>query len=164
MIRVLGPAVALGAVYALTLASADPVDLLMGTALGAALVVGLARRLPETFDAPTLPLVQQASWFGIFVGAVLADIVTGTWDVALRVLHLRALGRPGIVRVPIGPRSDRGVAISALATTLSPGSVLVDVDWARRDLLVHVVDASDPDDVRRRHQHFYQRYQRRVFP
>lgn len=164
MIRVLGPAVALGAVYALTLASADPVDLLMGTALGAGLVVGLGRRLPGTFDAPTLPLVQRAPWFGVFVGAVLADIVKGTWDVALRVLHLRAVERPGIVRVPIGPRSDRGVAISALATTLSPGSVLVDVDWARRDLLVHVIDASDPDAVRRRHQHFYERYQRRVFP
>jgi multicomponent K+:H+ antiporter subunit E/multicomponent Na+:H+ antiporter subunit E len=42
--------------------------------------------------------------------------------------------------------------------------VLVDVDWVRRDLVVHVIDASDPDGVRQRLQRFYDRYQRRVFP
>jgi multicomponent K+:H+ antiporter subunit E/multicomponent Na+:H+ antiporter subunit E len=80
------------------------------------------------------------------------------------VLHLRRLEQPGLVRIPIGERSERGVAVSALATTLSPGTVLVDVDWERRDLLLHVIDASDPDAVRARLQRFYDRFQRRVFP
>jgi multisubunit Na+/H+ antiporter MnhF subunit len=38
--------------------------------------------------------------------------------------------------------------VTALAASLSPGSVLVDIDWDRRDLLMHVIDASDPDGVR----------------
>lgn len=164
MIRILRGAAGLSAVYAMALASADPVDLLTGALLGALLIAWLERRLPATFDAPVPPVVDQVLWFPVFAGAVLVDIVVGTWDVALRVLHLRRLERPGIVRVPIGGRSDRGVAASALATTLSPGSVLVDVDWVRRDLVIHVIDAADPDGVRRRHQRFYDRYQRRVFP
>jgi hypothetical protein len=31
-------------------------------------------------------------------------------------------------------------------------------------MLLHVIDASDPDEVRRRHQVFYDRFQRKVFP
>ena len=162
--RALPLALALGVIYALTLASADPVDLLMGAAAGGLLAAALGRRLPATFDAPSPPHARRLLWFPVFAGAVLADIVTGTWDVALRVVGLRRLERPGIVRVPIGERSDRGVAVSALATTLSPGSVLVDVDWERRDLLVHVIDASDPGAVRADLQRFYDRYQRRVYP
>jgi multisubunit Na+/H+ antiporter MnhE subunit len=100
----------------------------------------------------------------VFAAAVAADVAAGTWDVALRVLHLRHLDRPGTVRVPIGARTDRGVAVSALATTLSPGAVLVDVDWERREMLVHVIDASDPAAVCARLERFYDRFQRRVFP
>lgn len=164
MIHVLRTAPMLGLIYALTLASTDPLDLVTGTLLGAVLIAVLGRRLPLPFDPPEPPALQRLVWFPVFAAAVLWDVVTGTWDVALRVVGLRRLERPGLIRVPIGDRTDRGVAVSALATTLSPGSVLVDVDWERRDLLVHVIDAADPDEVRRQLQHFYDRYQRRVFP
>ena len=165
MTRTLRAAAGLALVYVLTLASADPVDLAIGALLGAVLAGLLRDRLrlgPGGHLRP--PLAQRAAWLPVLAGAVLADILHGTWDVALRVLHLRALKRPGLVRVPIAERSERGVAVSALATTLSPGTVLIDIDWERRDLLLHVIDASDPDGVRDRLQRFYDRYQRRVFP
>jgi len=66
--------------------------------------------------------------------------------------------------VPIGERTTSGVAVSALTTTMSPGEVLVDIDWERGVMLIHVLDARDPDAVRARHLRFYERYQRRVFP
>ena len=134
--------------------------------LGLVLVAYLARRLrPRRTAAPgPVPRLGRVAAFPLFVVGVLGDIVSGTWDVALRVLHLRRLEQPGIVRVPIGDRTERGVAVSALATTLSPGSVLVDIDWERRDMLLHMIDARDPDAVRERLQRFYDRYQRRVFP
>ncbi len=154
----------LGAIYCLTLVSVDPADLAVGVVLGAALTGLLARRLRPGPRSGRPPLLARIVWFPIFAGAVLVDVVQGTWDVALRVLHLRPLRHPGIVRVPIGERSARGVAVSALATTLSPGSVLVDVDRERGDLLLHMIDASRPDEVRARLQRFYDRYQRRVFP
>jgi len=77
-------------------------------------------------------------------------------------LGARSQARPGIVAVPVGERTPRGVAVSALCATLSPGEVLVDVDEER--VLYHVINASDPDAIRERHERFYRRYQRRVFP
>ena len=164
MIHVLRVGLGLGVVYCLTLASTDPVALAIGTALGMGLVVALGRRLePAPFGAPP-PFARRVLWFPVFLAAVAGDVVVSTWDVALRILHLRPVRHAGIVRVPIGERTDRGVAVSGMVISLSPGAVLVDVDWERRDLIVHVIDASDPDGVRARLQRFYDRYQRRVLP
>jgi multicomponent Na+:H+ antiporter subunit E len=157
-------ALGLGILYVLTLASDDPVDLVTGMLLGVVLVTLLGSRLRLGPDGSTAPLVRRAVWFVPFAGAVLVDILQGTWDVALRVMHLRRLDHPGLVRIPIGERSEHGVAISALATTLSPGSVLVEIDWDGGDFVYHFVDASDPDRIRARLERFYDRYQRRVFP
>ena len=164
MTPVLIPAGGLVLIYLLTLASGDPIDVATGAIIGVLLLFGLAGRLRVGHRMTAPGFAARVLWFPVFAGAVLGEIGRGTWDVALRVLHLRTADRPGVVRVPIGARSDRGVAVSALAETLSPGAVLVDIDWQRRDMLVHVIDASDPDGVRARLERFYERYQRRVFP
>lgn len=164
MMRLAAGAIALGVVYVLTLASTDPVDLATGVLLGALLIGLLGRRMRLAPVGHGLPALSRILWFTVFAAAVVADILQGAWDVALRVMHLRPIERPGVVRVPIGERSERGIAVSALATTLSPGSVLLDIDREAGDLLLHVIDASDPDAVRARLQRFYDRYQRRVFP
>ncbi len=154
----------LTATYALMLGSVDPWDLLFGALFAGAMLVAFRRFLFVGRPVGPLVLLRRALAFVPFVGAVLGDIVVGTWWVTLVVLHLRPLSRPGIVAVPIGERTRVGVAVSALATTLSPGSYLVDVDWERRVMLYHVLDASDPDAVEAAQQRFYRRYQRHVFP
>jgi multisubunit Na+/H+ antiporter MnhE subunit len=156
--------VLLCAVYALTLASADPLDLLAGVLLGVVLVATLRERLPRGGGGDGPSVLGRVTAFPLFVLALLADIARGTWDVALRVVHLRPVDHPGIVRIPIGDRTPLGVAVSALATTLSPGSVFIDVDLEAGVMLLHVIDAGDPDQVRAAHLRFYERYQRRVFP
>lgn len=164
MRRFAATVVGLALVYVLTLASDDPVDLAAGLVFGAALTALLAGRLAAGPAGALPPVVGRVVGFPVFAGAVLADVLTGTFDVTLRVLGIRRLETPGIVRVPIGERSERGIAVSALATTLSPGTVFVDVDRDRGDMLLHVIDASDPAAVREKLQRFYDRYQRRVFP
>jgi multicomponent Na+:H+ antiporter subunit E len=77
---------------------------------------------------------------------------------------VRPLRRPGVVAIPIGARSPTGVAATALAVTLSPGEVFVDLDAEGEHMLVHVLDAGDPEATRRRYARFYERYQRQVFP
>ncbi len=164
MIRLLLSLVCLTLVYALALASFQPWDLAIGAAISGMLLLWFRRFLFGERLQPLHGLLRRMLAFVPFAGAVLYDILAGTWQVVLIVLHIRPLPRSGIIAVPIEDRTPAGVAISALATTLSPGAFLVDVDWEQRVMLFHVIDATDPDAVRADQQDFYRRYQRRVFP
>lgn len=151
-------------VYALALESFDPWDLAIGAIVSSAL---LALAWPQVADENPPPrgnLFRRIIAFVPFALAVLRDVIFGTVDVALVSLRLRPLPMTGIVAVPIEERSPLGVAVCALVTTLSPGSVFVEVDDARNVMLFHVLDASDPDRVRTQQRLFYERYQRHVFP
>jgi len=163
MRRFVFPLALLTLVYALVLGSFYPADLVLGTVLSAILLFAL-----RGFALPGEPtpagLFGRLAAFFPFAAAVGYDVVVGTWEVSLVTLHLRPLGRPGIVAIPVGDRTPTGVAVSALVATLSPGEVLVDVDREGGAMLIHVMDAGDPEATRRRHEDFYQRYQRRVFP
>jgi multicomponent Na+:H+ antiporter subunit E len=99
-----------------------------------------------------------------FVIVVLWEVLVGTWRVALVVLHIKPIAKSGIVSVPIGDRTPIGVAILGLATTLAPGTLLLDIDWRNRVMLIHALDASDPDRFRAAQAQFYDRWQRHVFP
>jgi multicomponent Na+:H+ antiporter subunit E len=68
------------------------------------------------------------------------------------------------VEIPIGERSETGLAVSGIANTLSPGTVMVDVDVAAGSWTIHSIDVSDEDAVREDVQRFYDRYQRQVWP
>ena len=52
----------------------------------------------------------------------------------------------------------------AMVTGLPPGSFFVDVDRERGVVLIHVLDARDPEVFRRQQEDFYRRYQSKVFP
>jgi multicomponent Na+:H+ antiporter subunit E len=156
--------VLLAAVYVLTLGSLAPFDIAFGLAVAALLMFALRGRLPAPGEQHPPSLPARIIAFPALIGALLLDMTKGTWDVTLRVLSLRSLQSPGIVLIPIGERSPRGVAVTGLLIGLSPGSMLLDVDERRRVMLFHVIDASDPDAVRAHIDGFYERYQRRVFP
>lgn len=151
-------------VYALVLVSANPWDLAIGTAFAGAVLWTTRGFVFGDTAAPIVGLGGRVVGFLPFAAAVVGDIVRGTRDVALVVLHLRPLRHPGIVAVPIGERTPLGVAVSALVLTLSPGSFLVDIDHDAQTMLIHVLDATDPDAVRESYERFYQRFQRQVFP
>jgi multisubunit Na+/H+ antiporter MnhE subunit len=154
----------LAAIYLLTLASLDPWDLGAGLLVGAAIAIGLRRFLFAGEPLPARVLASRALHLPLYALAVGWEVVRGTWQVALIVAGIQPLRRPGIVAVPIGERSPTGVAVSALAITLSPGELYVDTDEEQGTMLIHVLDAGDPDAVRDRFQRFYDRFQRKVFP
>lgn len=151
-------------IYAFTLGSFHAWDLLLGVLISGGLYLLFRRYLFEKPAAPAPSWLKRTLVFVPFMGAVAVDTTRGTWQVMLIALHLRPLKRTGIIAVPIGERTPGGVAVTALVTTLSPGAVLIDVDWQRQVMLFHVIDASDPEDVREKFDYFYRRYQRRVFP
>lgn len=154
----------LAAAYLLTLASVHPLDVAVAVAVSACVLYGLRRFLLTDPPLPGLELLRRALRLPLFVLVVLREIVVGTWHVALVVVGLRPLAKPGIVQVPIGDRTPTGVAVTTLAITLSPGELLVDVDWSRGLMLIHVIDAQDPDRIRDRYERIYERFQRGVFP
>lgn len=151
-------------VYALVIGSFHPLDLLLGALVSAVLAYVFRGVVAGGGEGSGLGLPGRVVAFVPFSFAVTRDIIAGTWEVALVTLHLRELRKPGIVAVPVGERTPTGVAVSALVTTLSPGSFLVEVDRERDVMLIHTIDADDPEAVCRQHQEFYRRYQRKVFP
>ena len=150
--------------YALVLGSFAPSDLLLGAALSAALLFVFRSFVFGHPDHEAGSLPRRMAAFVPFVLVAIWDILRGTWEVSLVTLHVRELTTSGVVSVPVGERTETGVAVSALVSTLSPGTFLIDVDQERGTMLIHTIDASDPDAVRRAHQNFYERYQKRVFP
>jgi len=156
--------VLVAATYVLTLASLDPVDIAIGLAVSAAVLAGLHAFLLADPPLPARELARRAIRLPAFSLVVVWEVIVGTWHVALIVVGLRPLTQPGIVEVPIGERTPNGVAVTALAITLSPGEVLIDVDWSRGVMLIHAIDAAEPERIRERHAEIYERFQRGVFP
>jgi len=107
-------------------------------------------------------LAGRCAAFFPFVVAVVWDVLKGTWEVALITLHIKPLVEPGVVKLPVGERTSTGVAVLGLVTTLSPGAFLIEAN--DEFMLIHVIDASDPDAFREEREDFYRRYQRKVFP
>ena len=151
-------------VYAFVLASFSPWDLAFGAVLSGVLLYAFRGYVFGGKPAPLPGLLSRVFAFWPFAFAVVRDTIVGTWQVTQVTLRLKPIGKPGVVAVPIGERTPVGVAVSALVTTISPGAVLIDVDWDEGVMLIHAMDAADPGEVRRSHEHFYQRYQKKVFP
>jgi multicomponent Na+:H+ antiporter subunit E len=155
-------------VYALALGDLYALDLVFGAGLATALVL-VSRNFVFGADGAAAagkapPFARRILAFMPFCAVVLWEVALGTWEVALVTLRLRPLTRPGIVAVPIGERTVVGQAVWAITTGLPPGSFFVDIDRERGVALIHVLDASDPDAFRRHQDHFYRRYQSKVFP
>ena len=167
MIRLVAAVLFLMVVYCLALASVDPWDMALGALLAAISLAIFHNAVPpiqrKTGNGqPSWPV--RAIAFVPFAGITVWEILVGSVRVALIVSGVRKLEHPGIVAVPIGERSRLGVVVTSVTTTLAPGSIVLDVDWDRKMMLVHVIDASDPDQIRADMQELYDRYQRKVFP
>jgi multisubunit Na+/H+ antiporter MnhE subunit len=159
----------LGAViYGFTIGSTDPLDYLIGALF--AFVVGLLIKpfmresLVSVPGDPHPPVWQRVIWMPWFLFAVVRDIIIGTWDVLRYTLGFRSFENAGIVRVPLLGRTRTGVAVTAWATTIAPGSAFVDIDWESEEMLIHVLEADDGDNIREIYATFYEKYQKKVFP
>ena len=164
MTRALLSIVLVTLVYALVLASFAPWDLALGAVFSGALLYAFRGFVFGGRSAAQPGLLRRIIAFGPFLAAAVREVFAGTWQVALVTLHFRRLERPGIVKVPLGDRTQSGVAVSALVGTLSPGSFLIGINWEEGYALIHTIDAQDPEAFRRSRTEFYRRYQRKVFP
>jgi multisubunit Na+/H+ antiporter MnhE subunit len=92
--------------------------------------------------------------FGSALGLVLrfarAVFVSGLQTVAVIVTSGRPGGEPPpsrLIRARFAPMTERGAALLGAMVSLTPGTTTIDIDMERRELLLHVLDASDPEAV-----------------
>lgn len=146
MIGLLLRAAGLALVYLLVLTSVHAGDVAVGGILGLAVATWLrpqrtvaAARAPVSARGAAAMLVQTA-----------AEMVRGSWRTVR--FCLGAPAAPGLVEIPRGDRTRVEVAVWGVLTGEAPDEVPVDVDEERGVLVVHLVDAGDPQAVRARHR------------
>lgn len=151
-------------VYALSIGSVHPWDLGLGAILGLAVVLAFRGFLFTEQETALGVVLRRAAHFPYLMLGTVLDITRGTIDVARIVLSPRVRELGGFVDIPYGNRTHSGVVVSGLISTLSPGSVLIDIDPDARTWTMHVIDATDEEGVIAYEQEFYERYQRAVWP
>jgi multisubunit Na+/H+ antiporter MnhE subunit len=158
MSRIILQSLLLMGIYLLVLTSLHPGDAAVGLALGAGLSVALRPRFAGR--GPATPRLSGLVALGPVLFATAVEMVIGTWRTARFCLGLG--GQPGFVEIPRQGRSRHSVALWGLLTGEAPDELPVDVDEERDVLIVHLIDASDPDAVRERHRRAYENAQRKV--
>ena len=91
-----------------------------------------------------------------FLGLFAWDIVLANWGVARRVLGSPERLSPALVEVPLDLRDPFLATLLGSVVSLTPGTVSIDVDQTRWILLVHALDAPDPqaliDEIKTRYE------------
>lgn len=84
-----------------------------------------------------------------YMGIVIYDIIIANIEVAWIILtKTNEQMRPAWVEVPLDLRTPEAITLLAGTITLTPGTVSADLSNKGNSLLVHALDAPDPDDVR----------------
>ena len=82
----------------------------------------------------------------IFLRAIIASGVD-----TLRVILRHGLGRPlppaRFVSMPFTPMSEMGASLLANMISLTPGTTAIDIDMKNRQIIMHVLDATDVQGV-----------------
>ena len=125
-----------------------------GLILGVVIPVGTARWWP---DRPEHISIGRMVTYCLMV---IWDIVVANVQVAWIVLTKpNDQMRPAWVVIPLELREPEAISILAGTITLTPGTVSADLSDDGRSLLVHALDAPDPDAVR---DEIKTRYERRL--
>lgn len=90
-------------------------------------------------------MLQDALWtlrlVALFLRAVL---VSGVQTLRVIVRARRRHPPPvALLKVGFAPMSETGAALLGCMVSLTPGTTTLDIDMHRRELLLHVLDASD---------------------
>jgi multicomponent K+:H+ antiporter subunit E len=130
-------------VWMLLLNSLSLGGLVLGLALGTVIPLLTAAWWP---DRPKLRSLRAALGY---VGIVLWDVVVANVAVARIVLFKpnREM-KPAYITIPLDLRQPEAITLLAGTITMTPGTVTAELSADGGALLVHALDAPDPDAVR----------------
>lgn len=145
------------AVWLLLQQSIAPAHLLSG-----AILAVVAPLLSQGFLGPA---ARVRAWGEVvrLTAIVLWDIVVSNLTVARIVLDPRSDPKPAWIRVPLDTRHPTAATLLAAIITTTPGTVSCVVDDERWEILVHALDADDPQAMAEQMKQRYERPLRRIF-
>lgn len=136
--------------------------------LGQAVVGGALGLVVPLLTAPYWPGKPRVARGGKLAGfclLVLRDVVTANVVVARLILfHRNETLSPAFFTVPLALRQPEAITLLAGAITMTPGTVSCDLSADGRSLLVHALDAPDPDAVRDEIKSRYEKRLMEIFP
>jgi multicomponent Na+:H+ antiporter subunit E len=111
-----------------------------GTGVVTAVLIALVfRRVPDT-------TTFHPARFAVYLPWLMWQIFLSNLRVARVVLSPRMNIRPTFISQPPGVRGDRALTLLGLSTTLTPGTLTVDI--RRDEIFVHALDAQSAQDMR----------------
>ncbi|MBZ0122674.1 MAG: Na+/H+ antiporter subunit E [Roseovarius sp.] len=113
---------------------------------------------------PQRPVMRKPLRMMEYIAVVIWDIIVANVQVAIIVVFKRnADMSPNWVAVPLDLRRPEAIAVLAGTITLTPGTVSADLSDEGHALLVHALDAPDPDAVRDTIKTRYERRLKEIF-
>lgn len=111
-------------------------------------IVGIVLPLLTTAYWPNMPKLRNPLMIVEFILVVMWDIVLANIQVARVIAFKRnADMKPGWITVPLDLRTPEAITVLAGTITMTPGTVSSDLASDGRSLLVHCLDAPDPEAV-----------------
>jgi multicomponent K+:H+ antiporter subunit E len=133
-------------------------NLLLGT------ILGLIIPIITSPYWPNRPRLTSAPRIVAYVLLVIWDIIVANVQVAYIILFkANANIKPAWISIPLDLRTPEAITVLAGTITLTPGTVSSDLSADGRSLLVHCLDAPDPDAVRDDIKNRYERRLKEIF-
>ncbi len=86
-------------------------------------------------------------WFVVFLATFFADVIVASFQVALQAFRPSGVRGNAVIAVDLATRSDFIMTLTAIAISLIPGSLVVEVDRDRTILYLHVFGVEDREAV-----------------
>lgn len=133
-------------------------NLVLGTILGLIVPVITSPYWPNRPHLSSAPRIVE------YVLVVLWDICVANVQVAMIILFkANANTRSAWVTIPLDLHTPEAITVLAGTITMTPGTVSSDLSADGRSLLVHCLDAPDPDAVRDEIKRRYERRLKEIF-
>ena len=123
--------------------STTPLTILTGIVL--AVLVTRVLYLPRVVLAPRV----NPWWFVVFLAVFFGQLVTASFQVAFQAVFARRIQKNAVITAQLHTRSDFILTGTAIAISLVPGSVVLEIDREHAILYVHVLGADRPEKIER---------------
>jgi multicomponent K+:H+ antiporter subunit E len=127
-------------------------------------VIALAASQAMTALQPAKPKLRRWDQIPVLVMVVLADILKSNIAVAGIILRGRRRQKTsGFLAIPLDLRDPTGLAVLACIITSTPGTAWVDYHSGKSELLIHVLDLTDPEGLTEQIKQSYERRLMEIF-